>query len=180
MYDRFYMTMNKGGDIMKKFILTILIFLFFPIFLGQSIMAQTDFKNQQQVIVTTDKRMYKQGEPIKITLKNNSEDIIFSHISSGTPVFAIEYVEKRAPSGWEKFFAQKQNVKWDIDGPGKLEPDCSETLEWDPFLYSQNSNEPMQANPGLYRIAIIYQIRNSSLSEDWEWKIIYSNEFTIE
>jgi len=134
------------------------------------------------VTITTDKTEYKQGESVKITLKNDLKKSIFSHIGSGTPVFCIEYVERKTPAGnWEELFAQCQypHCIYDIDAPGEIKPGQSKTLEWKPLIYIDGTLKRIQAGSGIYRLISLYQIRGGPSSENWEWKTTKSNEFTI-
>lgn len=127
------------------------------------------------VTVTTDKKEYNQGENIKITMKNNLKETIFSHAGSGTPVFAIDHIERRISNrNWETLSARRKGVMYDIDAPREIKLGQSATFEWKPWLYKESSDELIQAGPGRYRLLLLY--------EDYlktEWKSVYSNEFTI-
>ena len=133
------------------------------------------------VTITTDKTEYKQGESVKITLKNNLKKSIFSHIGSGTPDFCIEYIERKAPAGnWESLFAQPQppHYIFDIDTPAEIKPGQAEIFEWRPLIYIDGTLKRIQAGSGIYRLISLYQIKGRS-AENREWKTTKSNKFTI-
>ena len=48
--------------------------------------------NDPRITVMTDKGDYRRGEVIRIILRNNLGESIFSHIRSGTPVFCIKHL----------------------------------------------------------------------------------------
>ena len=98
---------------MKKRLLTILV-LFFFVSIGYC-QDQT-----LKLTIKSDKELYKAGEVIKMTLRNDLSENIFSHIGSLTPDFSIDSIEKKDSRGnWEKLFARCQypHCIWDIDGP---------------------------------------------------------------
>lgn len=131
----------------------------------------------KEVTITTDKTEYEQGGTIEITLKNNLKESIFSHIGSGTPVFCIEYIERKTPAGvWEKLFAQCQypHCMYEIDASAEIRSGQSVALEWEPLIFVNGTSETIQAGPGQYRLSILYEDYQKT-----EWRSIYSNEFTI-
>lgn len=135
-------------------------------------------KPEKKVTITTDKTEYEQGELIKITIRNDLSESIFSH----TDVFCIEYIERKTSEGnWEKLFAQCQypHCLYKIGGPKEIKPGQSVTFEWEPLIYVNGTPDTVQMSPGIYRLKILYQIRKGPISERWEWKTIYSDEFTI-
>ena len=105
------------------------------------------------------------------------KDVIYSHIESGTPIFAIKYVERKiCINNWEKLFAQCQypNCIFDIDAPQMVNPGQTKALEWYPLLYIDGNSESIVADTGLYRIQILY------LDSKMEtWKTVNSNSFII-
>jgi len=129
------------------------------------------------VHAATNKAEYKQGERIGVTLTNNSDKVILSHINSGTPVFCIEYVERKTTAGnWERSFAQCKppDCRYDLDAPGEIRAGESATFEWEPLIYPSGTLEALPAATGLYRLSILY--------EDYEktaWKSTYTGEFRI-
>jgi hypothetical protein len=140
------------------------------------------YAKSQGIIVTTDKFEYKQGEVIKITLRNELSESIFSHIGSQTPVFFIDRIErKKSGEDWDKLFAQCQypHCVDDIDGPAEIKSSQSVSFVWDPLIYPDGANKNIQAMAGTYRLLITYQIRKNYLSKNWEWLKVYSNEFVI-
>jgi hypothetical protein len=133
--------------------------------------------NDKGITVVTDKSEYKQGETINITLINNLEESIFSHIRSGTPVFCIQHIEIRTPTGQqEKLYAQCQYPYCtnDIDAPGEIKSGESETFIWKPLVYVDGTLETVLPRPGLYRLLISYEDNKKT-----KWESVYSNQFTI-
>jgi len=129
------------------------------------------------VSVNTDKIEYKGGESIKIILTNNLGQSIFSHIRSGTPVFCIKHIEKKTTTGeWERLYAQCQfpHCTADIDAPGEIKPDETETMDWNPLVFVNGTSETVIAEPGLYRLLISYEDYQKT-----KWESVYTNEFTI-
>lgn len=140
------------------------------------------YAETREVTIATDKTEYEQGESVKITLKNNFVQSIFSHIASGTPGVCIEYIERKTPAGdWEKLFTRcmPPHCIDDTDAPGEIKPGDSGTFEWKPLIYINGTQETINADSGTYRLVSLYQIRKGLSSEDWEWKAVRSNEFVI-
>jgi len=134
-----------------------------------------------EVNVSTDKKEYKQGDIINVTLKNNLDESIFSHIGSCS-TFAIVNVERKTSYlFWEKLFANAQYpyVIYDIGPPAEIKPGKSETMSWEPLLYINGTTKYIQAGPGTYRLNMYYQLRKGNSSTDWKWLTVYSNEFII-
>jgi len=129
------------------------------------------------ITVSTDKANYKQNEKIKITITNNLEMSIFSHIRSQTPVFCIEYIEKKHVDGqWDKLFARCQapHCTYDTDVPGEIKPGENETMVWSPLIFMNGTSETIQPAPGLYRLSVRYEDYQKT-----EWKSVYTSQFTI-
>jgi hypothetical protein len=129
------------------------------------------------VTVVTDKLEYKRGETINITLINNFEESIFSHIGSGTPVFCIKHIEIRTPTGQqERLFAQCQypHCTSDIDAPGEIKSGESETFVWEPLVFVEGTSETVLPRPGLYRLLISYEDNKKT-----KWETVSTNQFTI-
>lgn len=120
------------------------------------------YPETQEVTITTDKAEYEQGETVKITLKNNLKESIFSHIGSGTPIFCIEYVERKTARGnWEKLLAQGQYPyvlsSKPRDVPKEIKPGQSAIFEWwKPSIFINETSKSIQAGPGIYRLVILY------------------------
>ena len=134
------------------------------------------------VIVTTDKTEYEQGEIIKITIRNNLNESIYSHIGSSTPIYSIDHIEKERSNGtWEKLFAQCRcpHCIEKIGAPKEIKPGQSKVFRWKPLIYLNGTSKAVQPEIGTYRIAILYQIRKGSTPENWKWHAVYSNKFTI-
>lgn len=130
-----------------------------------------------KVTTNVDKMDYDYGEKIKVTINNDSKESIFSHIGSGTPVFAIKYIQRKTVEReWESFFAQGQppNVFYDIDAPTEIKPGESASFEWKPLIFINGTSETEPLNSGEYRLVILYED-----SQKAEWRSIYTNEFRI-
>lgn len=127
------------------------------------------------VAIRTDRTEYVQGEDIRITITNNLEKSIYSHIGSYTPEFSIETVERKTEDGWESLFAwcQYPFCIYDIDPPVEIKPLYSESFLWTPLIYIDGTEESAQAEPGVYRLSILYR------AEGGGWESVYSNEFRI-
>lgn len=131
----------------------------------------------KDVIITTDKTEYKQGEIVKITITNNLKESIYSQIGGNTPVFGIEYIERKRLNGtWEKLFAQCRypHCIYKIAPAQEIKPGQSETFEWKPLIFINGTSETKQAGPGRYRLLISYLDYQKT-----EWRSVYSNEFII-
>ncbi|MGD9015060.1 MAG: hypothetical protein PVI33_03445 [Candidatus Omnitrophota bacterium] len=167
---------------MRKILKLVLVLLFTSsIFFAQDAIAEATPKYQEGVIVNTDKQEYEQEETIKIIIKNELSDKIFSHAGSHTPVFSITYVEIKTLQGWKQLFAQCQHPHcvYDIDAPAEIGGGQYETFDWKPLIYTNGTEKYIQAEPGEYRLMISYQIRKDSVAKDWKWLTVYSNEFII-
>lgn len=133
--------------------------------------------NDSAISVITNKQAYLQGEVIEVTLTNDTNECIESHIRSLTPVFSIEYVEKKDSSNsWQQLFAQCQPpyCEYDIDPPGKIEAGEVVSFEWYPLVYIGGGPETEQLAVGTYRLSITYQDCSKT-----NWTSVRSNEFTI-
>ena len=166
---------------MKKIILITLLLAFSVVCFAQDAETQASPKYQEGVAVNTDKQEYKQGEAIKITVNNDLSESIFSHAGSYTPVFSIKYVEMKTQQGWKQLFAQCQypHCIYEIDALVEIKAGQSVTFEWMPLIYINGTQKHIRAEPGEYRLVVYYQIRKSSVSEDWKLLTAYSNEFVI-
>jgi len=126
-------------------------------------------------VVRTDKTEYEQGEDIRITITNNLEKSIYSHIGSFTPEFSIGVVERKTQDGWESLFAwcQYPYCISDIDPPVEIKSGQSESFLWTPLIYIDGTEESARAEPGEYRLSILYRV------EPGGWRATYSNRFQI-
>lgn len=134
-------------------------------------------QNKSELVVKTDKTEYSQSELINISITNHLNADIFSHIGSGTPIFAIRFVEREIKNGsWEKFYAQCQHPDCmaDSDAPQLIKPCQSVSMAWNPLLFIEGSLTSMIADAGTYRILILYMD-----SEMKNWTPVYSNNFKI-
>jgi len=158
------------------------LFLKFIVSLGllagiYSFITLSESKDNDGVIAQTNKPEYAQSETITITVTNNLNEDIYSGIGSGTPVYAIQYVQlKICGDKWEDNFAQCQypNCKNDIDAPQAIKPGESQSMEWNPLLFIDGTSKSVQAGSGKYRLVILY-----TSADRKEWKTIYSNNFVI-
>jgi len=141
--------------------------------------AQINCNESQEdhVTVKTEKKNYTQNEIVQLTLNNNSQETIYSHFGSQTPIFAIKYIHKKNIFGlWSILYAQCQypNCIYDIDVPIELKPDKFVVFNWTPLIFINGTQQTIPLVPGRYRLSILYQ--------DYEkkaWKLICTNEFTI-
>ncbi|MFA5973837.1 MAG: hypothetical protein WC780_15915 [Lentimicrobiaceae bacterium] len=134
-------------------------------------------KDNDGVIAQTNKLEYAQSETITITVTNYLKEDIYSAIGSGTPVYAIKYVQRKiCGNKWEDNFAQCKypNCKIDIDAPQAVKPGESKSMEWNPLLFVDGTSKSVQAGSGKYRLVILY-----TSADRKEWKTIYSNSFVI-
>ncbi len=160
----------KTGVIHKVFI------LFGVILLISSYKGEIDNK-EKRVKIITDKIEYNQSEVIIITIKNNLKDSIYSHIGSLTPLFAIQFIERKTKNKcWEKLYAycQYPHCIYDIDVPQVINPGQSESMKWDPLIFINGTSKTEQLDPGQYRVLILYL--DSAMKN---WKSEYSNLFII-
>lgn len=130
--------------------------------------------------VTTEKKEYHPGETINITLKNDLSDSIYSHFGSKTPVYSIEYIERKTRQGRKTLFAQCQPPRCiqDIDAPAETLPGQSRTFEWG-GLYINETGDYARLGKDNYYLVINYQVRRGNNSEDFRWLRVYSSDFTI-
>ncbi len=130
---------------------------------------------KNEVVVSIDKTLYGIDEPIKITLKNNTEKSIFTIAASLTPEFSITSIEQQKPDKtWEKFLVRCVWPECDIDfdGPSELKAGQSVTFDWTPGIHIPQRD--MSLDEGVYRFAIDYQT-----AKNQEWLKSYFEEFTI-
>ncbi len=138
---------------------------------------QPVLSNGIRIAVMTDKVDYRRGEVITIILKNNLGHSIFSHIRSGTPVFCIKHLERKTEGGeWTPLYAQCQppQCRYDADAPGEIKPGESEALNWNPRVFVNGTSQSALPEAGAYRLSISYED-----AEKKNWKLAYTNEFTI-
>ncbi len=130
--------------------------------------------------VTTEKKEYNPGETINVTLKNDLSESIYSHIGSKTPVYSIEYIERKTQQGWKTLFVQCQPPRCiqDIDAPAETLPGQSRTFEWG-GLYVNETGDYARLGKDKYHLVINYQVRRENTSEDSRWLRIYSSDFMI-
>jgi len=128
-----------------------------------------------EVIITTDKAEYSQGEAVKITVENNISQSIFyeRQIGCGLSFWRLETNE----SGKWQNKQLDEICRWDIAGPliTELKPGDRITNGWN------LKNKDRFIGSGNYRISFNY-----GLDEKYYWerkdngqKIIYSPEFAV-
>ena len=122
------------------------------------------------VTITTDKIEYDQGETLKITLKNDLENVIITRRN--------DFIERKiSGESWEEMSLFSPDCVWDMEAViEEIEAGKSRMFEWKPAIYG--CSETTNLEPGLYRLLRDYQIGNP-LREAWDWKTIRSNEFSI-
>ncbi|MCK4454204.1 hypothetical protein KAU51_02560 [Candidatus Parcubacteria bacterium] len=141
-------------------------------------------KIEQQVLITTDKTKYEQGEVVKITLKNNLNTLVWyhKHIGCGYPFW---WVEKLKNGKWEYSLISSARCMWVVPQPEATGLSAGEEInaEWDVKVYDSQLGERKFTQKGLYKVGAVYGFdkegeKNFAHVKD---KIsIYSNEFTID
>ena len=134
----------------------------------------------QDVVVETDKGLYHQGDQIKIRVKNNSPESIFSIAASLTPVFSIDSVERKNKNG--EFEKLSIRCEWpecdsDFDGPAEIKPGQDVVFKWEPLVYFQKKYHPIEE--GVYRIIVGWQVRRDGDSHKWTWEKSRTKEFSV-
>lgn len=138
------------------------------------------FAFAQDVVVDTDKTSYRQGEKIEITVKNNSQESIFSIAASSTPIFSIAYIERKNKMG--EFEKLPVRCEWpecdiDFDGPAEIKAGQVVSFEWEPQFYYLKKY--LTLDEGVYRITLSWQLRRDADSKKWVWEEAKTKEFTI-
>jgi len=145
--------------------------------IGILVSFESALSDGPRITVMTDKVDYRRGEVIRIILRNNLGNSIFSHIRSGTPVFCIKHLERKTKGGdWTTLYAQCQppHCQDDVDAPGEIKPGESEVLNWNPLVFVNGTSQSVLPEAGAYRLSISYED-----AEKKDWKSAYTNEFTI-
>lgn len=135
----------------------------------------------QAVTITTDKTKYKQGETVKITIKNNSTKAI---MPSGLFGYGIERFEK---GNWVSISTTKcfcpvpggGFVDCELVPVSDLQPGEISEIKWHQIEGICNKGT-FQAPAGKYRAVVAYKtiIYNDEISF-WDEEISFSNEFVI-
>ena len=134
------------------------------------------------VSANTDMRSYREGQAIRIEIKNGLSTSIFSIAASSTPTIAIDSIEKMAPDGkWMKHAVRCDYPECyiDHDFPAEIKPHSSSKFSWIPVIYKGNLRNDA-VGKGTYRICVSYQIREGNNSRDWKWQQVYTNVFNID
>jgi len=160
---------------------------------------------ETQVIITTDKTEYDQGETIKISVKNNLDKPIWYRRQIPLEFPPFWELEKFEENKWKTvyFYLPVQEKEkeicilrfherptWYID---ELKPNSKISYQWNQKVCigdKDNGSEPEFIQKGRYRFAFRFGLRKIHLSnyqeEPWkgkedlmDTKIIYSNEFII-
>jgi len=133
--------------------------------------------------VITDKMVYKVGDAVVVTVNNPMDESILTNVGTLTPIFAIEYVERLMPDRtWRRLHAycDYPHCTYTIETPVTLKPGGIRTFKWRPLIYLDGTAETFLAGPGLYRLIIRYQIRETLSDTKYEWRASRSNEFKFE
>ena len=136
----------------------------------------------KQVLVSLNKDIYSVGEPIAVTIQNNSAQSLFSHAASVTPGMAVNFIEQKSINGeWIRHQVRcgYPECYLDIDFPGEILPQKSITFSWMPTIHYAGKNPDLSAPEGTYRIVVDYQIRKGEDSKQWKSFAITSGEFVI-
>ncbi len=133
-----------------------------------------------EAVALTDKSYYGSQEEIKVTLKNDTENSIFTIAASLTPEFSMTYIEKKNDLGnWIRLAVRCQwpECDNDFDFPLELKPGEVASFKWKPEIYQDKKY--LTPDPGVYRIILEWQIRTSPDSKEWIWQEVETNEFEL-
>jgi hypothetical protein len=134
----------------------------------------------QTVAASTDKAGYSLKEAIKISLKNNGGESIYSVAASATPAFAIINFEKNKNQWvWDALPVRCNRLECDSahEPPAEIPAGSTRTFSWQPRVYSKRGY--LDPEPGVYRLTVMYQTRKGSEEKKWTWRTVKSNEFTL-
>lgn len=144
------------------------------------------------VVISTDKTEYKKGENIKIGIKNNFNDDIYTYYNKGYSF----YLETFNGNDWESIkgdnfqLIQEENKKvedscslilFEQDYPLKLKSKDSIYNNWYQLVCNLQVNMIENIPSGQYRLSIIYgtKLSDNSNFEIKDEKTVYSDIFTI-
>lgn len=125
-----------------------------------------------EVVITTDKREYEQGEIVKIAVRNNLNEMIYL-VSCDS-----YYPEMKQNGAWRRTFRKECDsilIEDEINSEEiKILQECETGPEEEPFL-------PWKFYPAAYRVVLRYYLGciDKDPSHCLNYKIIYSNEFRI-
>ncbi len=134
----------------------------------------------KEVMITTDKTEYEQGDTVKITVRNNLKESIWypKHIYCGASFWLLETCEGEEVPYYEICLWVAPDYRFT-----KLNPTEILEEEWDGKIHDLREYKFRFAEPGCYRIVFpcSYSVNKKKLYEDWgeHKETIYSNEFTI-
>jgi len=150
-----------------------------------------------EITITTDKTEYKQGEIIKITIRNNSDKPIFSRMNMFITWNDL-HLEKFKNGSWVEvdFWPPVFGHKGPCFGVllperplgvNKLESHSEFVQEWNQRECHNIGEEPTLIEKGKYRLAFVYGTKAGNWAYDPKYyhypiknpKLIYSNEFII-
>jgi hypothetical protein len=136
----------------------------------------------QQISVTSLKDSYSPGEKISITVANPLAVSIFTVAASAHPEMGLTNIEKKAPVGWDAFALRCRQpscrVDYTMPEPVEIKPGASVTFSWQPKIFIDNKY--VRPEPGIYRLAIMYQVSKEDKARTWNWTTVRSNTFTLE
>jgi hypothetical protein len=142
--------------------------------LGQEERLEGAERSPENILIITDRQEYKPGEVVRVTIKNQSGEMIYCHAG----VEGIKHIEKKTAEGdWEKLFAmcQSPHCLYDIGPPQEIGPGVVKTFDWKPLIYVNGTTKTVPAKPGQYRLSLLYQEQQGK-----DWKSAYSNMFVIQ
>lgn len=160
-------------------------------------------KNGEDITITTDKTQYRQGEIVKITIRNNSDKVIFGGYC--LPELGIWEIEKFEKDIWinlrgetirglwlPKLENGKETCKSHYSPEQPLcrkrwEPYSEISQEWNQKICLHYGDTPLLIEKGIYRLIFVYGYEiHGGWIEAGRWygkikdpKIIYSNTFII-
>jgi len=137
---------------------------------------------KKEVTIATDKAEYKQGETVKITVKNNLPVPIWYVKSLDGCRLSFWQLEKFNGTDWENV-EYTPRILCEVLRPEKKKLNPNETIrdEWSGITFDTNHPDGTLASPGKYRIKFYHSMKNLTGKNLWNFRkqpSVYS-EFTI-
>lgn len=154
----------------------IAVLLFFTPAFSSCGLTKKNTEKKACVSATTDKENYTATDAITLTFVNNCSQEVFSHISSHTPSFSIEHIERFIGKEWRtyKVRCEYPNCTLESDAPVRIEPGQKVNFSWTPVIHPNGTAEKSKIEPGEYRLILQYL----DVKQE-EWKLTTTNNFHI-